>query len=232
MNRQLWHRLLHGLIVLALPMALLVADIRIATGHWFVRWEYSKADFPPDPYGLTPAERTHLAEVCVDYLATGADIALLADLRLPDGAPAFNARELRHMADVQVVYRQLMIAGLAAALIVVAGSVALGVCGASQRIPAALFGGSLLTLALLGLVGATMLLTWDQFFTTFHRIFFEGETWLFPISDTLIRLFPIRFWMDVALVIVTPLAAEALLIGAASWAWMRSNQSPRISSSD
>ena len=94
---------------------ILVADLRIVTGHWFVRWEYGKAGFPPDPLGLSTAQRTHLAEVCVDYLATGADISLLADLRLPDGEAAFNDRELRHMVDVQFVFGRLMLAGVVAA---------------------------------------------------------------------------------------------------------------------
>jgi integral membrane protein (TIGR01906 family) len=35
-----------------------------------------------------------------------------------------------------------------------------------------------------------------QFFTAFHSLFFEGDSWLFLYSDTLIRLFPIRFWQD------------------------------------
>ena len=33
-------------------------------------------------------------------------------------------------------------------------------------------------------------------FEGFHAIFFEGDSWLFLYSDTLIRLFPIRFWQD------------------------------------
>jgi len=35
-----------------------------------------------------------------------------------------------------------------------------------------------------------------QFFTLFHHIFFTGNSWLFYFSDTLIRLFPMRFWED------------------------------------
>jgi uncharacterized membrane protein len=34
------------------------------------------------------------------------------------------------------------------------------------------------------------------FFAGFHSLFFEGNSWLFLFSDTLIRLFPIRFWQD------------------------------------
>jgi len=222
MNHRLWPRLVQWLLALALPIFLLTADVRIVTGHWLVRWEYRKADFPPDPLGLSIAERTRLAETCVDYLATKADISLLADLRLPDGEPTFNARELRHMADVQAVYNQIMLAGGAAALVLLGGIATLAASRYTRRrAPAALLSGSLLTLGLLVATGAYMVLSWGEFFTTFHRIFFAGESWLFPYSDTLIRLFPMRFWMDVAITIVVLLVAEAIVAGAAGWLWMR-----------
>lgn len=35
-----------------------------------------------------------------------------------------------------------------------------------------------------------------NFFVGFHSLFFTGDSWLFAYSDTLIRLFPIRFWQD------------------------------------
>ncbi|MEA3342228.1 MAG: TIGR01906 family membrane protein [Chloroflexota bacterium] len=215
-----WPRLIQWLIVLSLPIFLLLSNTRIATGHWFIHWEYGKEDFPPDPYGLSTAERIPLAETCVDYLATGADISLLGDLQLPNGEPAFNQRELRHMFDVQVVYGHLMTARTIAALALAGGIGALLAQGRTRwRTPAALLHGSALTLGLLGAVGAYMALSWGEFFTTFHRIFFEGETWIFDYSDTLIRLFPIRFWMDVAAVIVGLLVVEALALGGVAWMW-------------
>ena len=221
-TRTLWPRLIQSLLVLALPVLLLTADVRIVTGHWLVHWEYGKADFPPDPFGLSTTERTYLAETCVDYLATNADLSLLADLRLPDGEPAFNTRELHHMADVQAVYSNLMISCIVAVLVLLGGITPLLISDHTRRrAPAVLLSGSLLTLGLLGTVGAVMVLSWGEFFTTFHRIFFEGESWIFPYSDTLIRLFPTRFWMDVAAVIVGLLCVEAVVAGGVGWTWMR-----------
>ena len=219
---RLWPRLVQVLLILAVPVVLFVADLRIVTGHWFVRWEYGKAGFPPDPFGLPTAERMRLAEVCVDYLATNADISLLGDLRLPDGAPAFNARELSHMADVQLVYARLMVAGVVATVTAVGGfAILLAARHARRQAAAALTTASALTLGLLGAVGVSMVINWDTFFTTFHRIFFEGNTWIFPYSDTLIRLFPIRFWTDIATVLVGLLVVENLILGAIGWVWLR-----------
>jgi integral membrane protein (TIGR01906 family) len=222
MIRTLWPRLVQWLLVLALPVFLFVADLRIVTGHWFVRWEYGKADFPPDPYGLSTAERIRLAETCVDYLATNANLSLLTDLRLSEGESAFNERELSHMADVQFVYGRMMIACVIAALVLAGGIAALLTSRRTRRrAGTALLKGSLLTLGLLMAIGAFMALSWWEFFTAFHRLFFEGDSWMFDYSDTLIRLFPMRFWMDVATVIVGLLVVEAVVIGGVGWVWRR-----------
>jgi integral membrane protein (TIGR01906 family) len=217
-----WSGWIQWLLVLALPVLLLAANLRLVTGHWFVRWEYQKAGFPPDPFGLSTTERIQLAEVCQDFLASNADISLLANLHLSAGEPAFNERELRHMADVQAVYQSLTIAGVIAALIWIGVSTALFATGRlPHQVPTALLNGGLFTLGLLTVVGAFMLISWGQFFTTFHRLFFEGNTWIFPRSDTLIRLFPTRFWIDIAAMIVGLLVIEAVLMGVAGWIWSR-----------
>jgi integral membrane protein (TIGR01906 family) len=120
------------------------------------------------------------------------------------------------------VYNRITIAGIVAALVLVGGLAILRASRhARRRAPAALLGGGLLTLGLLGAVGATMVLSWGEFFTTFHRIFFEGDTWTFPYSDTLIRLFPMRFWIDVAVAIVTLLVVQALVLAGLGRLWTR-----------
>jgi integral membrane protein (TIGR01906 family) len=56
--------------------------------------------------------------------------------------------------------------------------------------------GGWIMLGLVLLVGFFGALAFRQFFTLFHALFFEGDSWLFLYSDTLIRLFPMRFWQD------------------------------------
>ena len=56
---------------------------------------------------------------------------------------------------------------------------------------------------------------------SFHRIFFEGDTWRFPSSDTLIRLYPDAFWIGVG----AWLAGLTVALGVAVWVganlWLR-----------
>jgi integral membrane protein (TIGR01906 family) len=56
-------------------------------------------------------------------------------------------------------------------------------------------------------------ISFRQLFTAFHRVFFEGDTWLFSMSDSLIRLLPLRLWQDgfIAVGLITVLLA--LLFG-------------------
>jgi len=217
-----WPRLVQWLLVLLLPFLLTVANFRVVNGHWFVRWEYSRANFPPDEYGFTTEERVRLAEICVDYLAPGAPISLLADLRLSSGDPAFNERELSHMEDVQVAFTQVTVAAAVGALVWIGGFVALAVLRRTRKVAAAtLLTGGLFTLGLLVVIGVVMAVSWWECFQAFHRIFFEEGTWVFLRSDTLIRLFPIRFWIDVAVAAVVLLVVEAVIVGVVGWAWRR-----------
>ena len=222
MTERRWVPWTRWLLALSLPVLLLAINLRLVTGHWFVRWEYGRPGFPPDPFGLSTAERTRLAEVCQDFLASNADIRLLAELQLPNGQPAFNQRELRHMSDVQAVYRGITVAGIASGVLWIAVAAGwLAIDRARGQTAATLMNGSLFTLGLLLIVGAFMAISWGQFFTAFHRLFFSGSTWIFPYTDTLIRLFPIRFWIDVAATLVALLVLEALALGATGWALRR-----------
>ncbi len=68
-----------------------------------------------------------------------------------------------------------------------------------------------------------MLTSWEVFFTGFHELLFPPDTWTFPTSDTLIRLYPERFWMDVGVAIVGVVLIQAGLVlgGAIIWRKMK-----------
>ena len=74
-------------------------------------------------------------------------------------------------------------------------------------------------LIVLGTLVLFMLLSFNAIFTGFHRIFFEGDTWLFLFSDTLIRLFPLQFWQDAFIAV----GVFTLLGGLGLWLGLRRN---------
>src|SRR5512139_3160722 len=144
-------KVLIALIALTIPFLLVVANIRLVANPWFIRFEYNRADFPADPYGFTLAQRTPLAMAGLySVVPEGAGLIELEQARLPNGEPAFNAREIKHMRDVRV----LMATVFPLALII--GSVLIILAIAFRQslayhavVPQALRAGSILTLILL-----------------------------------------------------------------------------------
>ncbi len=200
------------LTALLVPVILLSVALRLLLTPTFLRLEYAQASFPPDPYGFTQAERLHWASYALEFIRTPQPLSYLANLQMNDGRPLFNERELRHMVDVQqVTLKALQLGDLTLGMLLVLGLLAIRF----RIFPAYLRGlqrGGWLTLSLvivLGLFGAFAF--WD-FFTLFHRVFFEGDSWIFDPSDTLIRLFPLRFWQDVFGVAALIVTAGALIL--------------------
>ena len=195
--------LLSWLVAILVPLALIGLGLRVLLSPVFLKIEYNMPYFPPDDYGFTKADRLKWAPYALDYLVNSADISYLGDLQFENGAPLYNERELSHMADVKnVVIGALRVWYLSLGILILFAILA----QRSRWIPDYLNGlrrGGMWMIGLavaLGLIAGIGITTnpdvfWE-FFALFHAIFFEGDSWLFYYSDTLIRLFPIRFWQD------------------------------------
>lgn len=192
------HNGLSWLISITLPLLLIISVARLLFGPLYLQYEYNKANFPPDTYGFSKEDRLKWGEISIDYLFGQAE---LEGQTLPDGTPLYNERELSHMVDVQVLVQQ----GLNLWYLLIAIFVGLGVWAwRGDWMPIFLKGvsrGGWLTVGLLVTILVLVATSFDAFFTQFHHIFFEGDTWLFLYSDTLIRLFPMKFWQDAFILI-------------------------------
>jgi integral membrane protein (TIGR01906 family) len=188
---------LSWLITLLTPLLLLGLAMRIMLAPWFLSIEYNMPYFPADGYGFTTADRLHWAPYALDYLVNSADISYLGDLKFNDGTPLYNERELSHMRDVKVVTQ----GGLRAWYLSLAVLALLGLWAWRgkwmQDYRQGLRRGGWLMIILAVAIGGFASVAFWQFFTAFHGLFFQGDSWLFEYSDTLIRLFPMQFWQDV-----------------------------------
>lgn len=194
---------LSWLVSILVPLALIGLAIRVLLSPVFYQVEYSMPYFPPDDYGFTKADRLQWAPYAVNYLINNAEISYLGDLKFDDGKPLYNERELSHMKDVKrVTQGALRVWYLSLALLAVLGAWAwFGGWWDSFRLGLMRGGWLMVGLAVtIGVIVAVGIVVdpnvFDRFFVAFHGLFFEGNTWLFLFSDTLIRLFPIRFWQD------------------------------------
>ncbi len=197
-------RFLQAIFLLTIPVLLIVGAVRGVTFPWFPAWEYGRDSFPVAK--LPADERLRLTRECIVFLNVPHDIERLAWLRLSDGSAAFNERELHHMSDVKRVYDALSAAALLALALTISAGWALWRRGSGAEIWGALSNGALVTLSALSLLGVLMLLSWNDFFVGLHRLFFPAGSWLFQYTDTLIQLFPMRFWQDAGIAVVVVIA--------------------------
>jgi len=210
------------LVTLMVPVLLALISVRLVMTETYLVLEYNKPDFPPDEYGFTLADRLRLAPYALQYIMGNAGIEYLGNLTVDNGQPLSTQGELQHMIDVKTVVHagMLVLAATAVLFVVVVGIMARSSEG-RRWLRRGLFSGALLVLVILAGLVTLLVVNWDTFFTGFHDLFFASGTWVFDYSDTLIRLFPVRFWQDAALTIGGTSAVGALIILIGCWWWAR-----------
>jgi len=222
---RLLYRSFSWLIALIIPIVVILSVVRLVINPWYLVFEYHTPGFPADPYGFSLQDRLNYGRLAVDYLNNSADISFLGDLHFPSGQQApepscqfmtdcthlYNDRELEHMLDVKNVVkgamRMLEISILILALLALwawRGKWSKAYLKGLQR-------GGMVTLIFIGLIILSVLTAFNYIFIIFHEIFFKAGTWTFLYSDTLIRLFPERFWQDTFLMVGGLSAAIGLL---------------------
>lgn len=200
-----------------------VNAFRVLSTDTFVRYELERDDFPEDRYGLAGEERLALALTGLRSIQPGGEgIRLLERATLPDDTPAFDSRELRHMTDV----RRLLGQALRLQLVLVGVFLVLGIALRHSRrwrtvVPRGLQLGALLTFAVALLAVPVILLGFDDFFVQFHSVFFDGDSWRFSTSDTLLRLYPETFWQDTSQLAAAIVVLQAVVVAILTTLWLR-----------
>jgi integral membrane protein (TIGR01906 family) len=195
--------ILSSFVALLVPLALIGLGLRLLLTPLFLQLEYNMPYFPPDEYGFTKEDRLKWAPYALNYLSNNEDISYLGDLKFDDGTPLYNQRELSHMDDVKRVIQGALRVWYISLVILLLLGVWAWFGGWWQAYCLGLMRGGWLMIGLAVTVGLIVLVgiavnpnVFWNFFAGFHSLFFEGDSWLFLYSDTLIRLFPIRFWQD------------------------------------
>ena len=186
----------HFVMSVLVPVAIIFLGVRVLLSSAFLNLEYRMPGFPGDNYGFTQDERLKWSKLAVQYLVNDANEDFLGDLTFLDGTPLYNDRELSHMLDVKKVVKPVLSIGYTSwALLSLLGLITFRSSWRSEYRSGLRLGGKIM-IGLLIVTGLFALISFWNFFTFFHSIFFEGDSWLFLYSDTLIRLFPMRFWQD------------------------------------
>jgi integral membrane protein (TIGR01906 family) len=119
----------------------------------------------------------------------GERVSILHAARLPDGTRAFRADEVRHMRDVRAWLKRLH----ELQVLVACALAALTWRGRSLLVDALRAGAAATSVVAVAAVAA-MAFDFDVVLLGFHKLLFAGDSWHFADEDTLIRVYPERFW--------------------------------------
>jgi integral membrane protein (TIGR01906 family) len=195
-----------------MPFLLFLTSVRLTITPAYVRTAYAIPGFPEDSYGFTAEQRLRHAEIARQYLLNNAGIEFLGEQTFDNGSSLYNQRELSHMQDVKDLTGIVIMVWLALLTLEALAAVVLwrmkGQAGLGRSLQQA---GKVTLVGMLGL-GLALAISFPFVFVGFHRIFFEGNSWLFRYSDTLIRLFPERFWQQVFVFLTALTAGMALAL--------------------
>jgi integral membrane protein (TIGR01906 family) len=179
-----------------IPLIILMLTIRLLITPVFAQIEYRLPGFPDDPYGFTMEERLQWAEPSITYLVNSEDIGFLESVTFENGEPIYNSLELNHMQDVKNVVTNMRIALAILCLAFLGLTITAVNSGRKNALLKGCARGAWVIVGLIVSIIVFLVFNFDVLFTGFHQLFFESGTWKFYTSDTLIRLFPMRFWRD------------------------------------
>jgi len=189
------------LITILIPLIVLMISIRLLITPVFALVEYRMPGFPEDPFSFTLQDRLRWSRPSINYLVNEEGIDFLESLQFDSGEPIFNPLELSHMEDVKNVVTGMRIALALSMLFLLGLSFGLMKAGGQEELFHAFQRGGWWGIGLIAAILIFVAVSFSHLFTWFHLIFFENGTWRFYTSDTLIRLFPIRFWQDAFIIV-------------------------------
>lgn len=215
--------LCRAILILIVPFFLLLTNLRVALSQTFFAIEYRMPGFPSDPYGFSKDDRLRWASVTSEYLLGSSAPGSLSTLRIPlqqspkerqidDREQLYTAREIRHLDDTRHVIVSSMVAWMISGALVLILTVALW-RGADQLVVESTWLFACIATCLLMIGGTALLaLDFDATFDHIHDAFFAHNTYLFFLTDSLIRIFPPRFWQDFFLFVPGATFCEALAL--------------------
>ncbi len=194
------------LISIALMYTVLISSFEIGAYSDFDYYEglYEK-------YNVTESLQMEMEDVMavteemMDYLRGDRETLIIDTIVDGKEQEFFNEREISHMEDV----RDMFVGGLeqrltcVVVIVVFMAILILGKFKWKRILPKAFVITMVAFLIIGGIIGILFATNFNYWFTVFHTIFFEGDTWLFnPDTSLMINMLPEGFFYDMTARIV------------------------------
>ncbi len=209
-------QILKLLTVMLITIFIVGGAVQLLATDTYLAFEYGKASFPPDPFGYTQQQRFILASTNIHYVRAHLPGDELSKQFL-NGLPVYTSREVSHMVDVQAVFQSVLRVWQAAFILLILLSFFLWKKGERRALSSAIQSGGLVTSGIILSIALLAIFGWQYWFNMFHLFFFKPGSWLFSYSDSLIRLFPVKFWFDGTLTISVLSLIGGLLFALVGW---------------
>ncbi|MDO8671035.1 MAG: TIGR01906 family membrane protein [Dehalococcoidia bacterium] len=225
LNMNGFSRVLKLLFVICLPLLFVSLSIRIvSTSEWFFERGFDAYGISQTT-GLERAELVKAGKALISYFKTGEGSISIQVNKNGKSISLFNDRETAHLVDVKGLFDLNTKIGEAAGLYLIAYVLVLLARprkGDMQRTASLFFGGSLLAVGLVLLLGIGSVIDFEALFIQFHLLSFNNDLWLLdPAKDYLIMMFPTGFWIDATLGVAALIAAQGLVVGGLSYGFLR-----------
>jgi len=209
-----------ALFVLAIPVALIATNIRVAVSEQRV-YDYSVQHYDAAAVSSVPESELLRANGEIHrYLTADETQPLAINVTNSRGVsgPLFTGKETAHMADVRDLVQMVFTVQVFSAAAVMTLAVLLVVFAGPRALAVASLGGALLTVGVIALAGIALATGFDSAWTQFHVLAFRNDFWaLDPSRDHLIQMFPEAFWRDItALIVFATLVEASLMAGGAA----------------
>jgi integral membrane protein (TIGR01906 family) len=185
-----------GILIFITPLWIIGISTRIVFNPWFIDFEYSKKDFPKDRWGLDDGYRKFLAKLGLEAVLSKEGLEEFAKAKLPDGRKAFRKKEIDHMKDVNKFLKFFFPVSYLSFLVWSVGFFL------SKKKSSYLIFSGIWTMVFILTSGLLIVSFYDKVFAFFHDTVFGEFTWRFRDNDTLLRIYPMKFWYDGTIVVI------------------------------
>ncbi len=168
--------------------------------------------------GISNVQLGEVAKQMVDYYNGKSSTPQLTVTKNGEQSLLYNEKELVHLEDVRYIIRIFTILQVVSILLFIGLAVFIYFRSGVQRVLTGMQIGSIVAAALTGILIIWALIDFNSLFLLFHYISFTNDLWILdPSKDYLIMMFPEGFFNDAAILIVTTIIGEAVIIWLAAF---------------
>ena len=203
------------LVVLLIPIVLFTINVMLMINPYYVKYEYSKEDFPPSER-FSEEERFNSSTQVIEYLRNTTSLDSLKETGL------YAQKELEHLKNVRLLTKKFFLAQkVSVVLLVYLILFAILLDKNRWSVISFVFFGCLVSLVIVLWMFVIGYFDFNWLFTKFHEVLFPRGSWSFGSQDTLIQLYPEKFWVDSGFLLLSLIFIESLLLSAVTLVLMR-----------